>query len=117
MQMFQELLSIAGTRGPSNLTVFLEVAAVLAIVGLALWLVGARYSRQIVTLCGVATGTIVGKHLPEIFPATSNLSAPVLAVGGALVFGIITFLTHRLWIGLMLGGLLATWASFGTWVT
>jgi hypothetical protein len=115
--MFQELLSIAVTREPSNLTMFLEVAAVIAVVGLVLWLVGARFSRQIVTLCGVAAGAMVGKHLPEIFPATSNLSAPVLAVGGALVFGVVTFLTHRLWIGLMLGVVLATWASFGTWVT
>src|SRR5437763_68362 len=57
--MFQELLSIAGTRGPSNLTVFLEVAAVVAVVGLALWLVGARFSRQIVTLCGVAAGATI----------------------------------------------------------
>ena len=115
--MFQELLSIAGTRTPSNLTVFLEVAAVLAVVGLALWLVGARFSKQIVTLCGVATGAMVGKHLPQVLPATSNLSAPVLAVGGALIFGVVAFLTHRLWIGLMLGGMLAMWASFGTWLT
>jgi len=70
-----------------------------------------------VTLCGVAAGAIVGKHLPEIFPATSNLSAPVLAVGGALAFGVVTFLTHRLWIGLMLGSVLSVCASFGTWLT
>jgi hypothetical protein len=115
--MFQEVLSIADKTMPSDGRLFLEVAAGLAIVGLALWVAGARFSRHIVTLCAVATGAIVGKHLPEIFPATSNLSAPVLAIGGALALGVLVFLTHRLWIGVMLGTMLSAWASFGTWVT
>src|SRR3954463_4284086 len=113
--MIQELIGILNTRQPSSMTVFLECAGVVGVVGFLLWLMGARYSRQIVTLCGVATGTLVGKHLPEIVPQI-NLSPAVLAVGGALVLGVLAFVTHRLWIGVLLGSMLVVWASLGTWI-
>ncbi len=113
--MIQELISILNTKQPSSVQLFLEIAAVIGVLGFLLWLMGARYSRQIVTLCGVATGTLVGKHLPEFVPSI-NLSPAVLAVGGALVFGVMAFVTHRVWIGLLLGSLLVVWTSFGTWM-
>jgi|SRR5581483_8825145 len=113
--MIQEFIAFLNDRQPSNLSVFLECAAVMGVLGFMLWLMGARYSRQIVTLCGVAIGTLVGKHLPELSPRI-NLAPAVLAVGGALVFGVMAFVTHRFWIGLVLGSILVVWASVGTWV-
>lgn len=114
--MLQELILMLGNTQPSNLNVFLEVAAVIGVIGLLLWLMGARYSRQIVALCGVASGAMAGKLLPQIVPSI-NLSAPVLAIGGALIFGVLAFITHRLWIGFFLGSMLTVWASLGTWIT
>ena len=111
--MIQELLPLLG-NGPANLNLFCQIATGICVVGLLLWLVGARYSRQIVTLVGVAGGTLAGKHLPD-FVAGINFSAPVLAILGALIFGVAAFVTHRLWIGLSLGTMLAAWASLGTW--
>ena len=113
--MIQELIAILNTKQPSSISIFLECAGVVGVVGFLLWLMGARYSRQIVTLCGVATGTLVGKHLPEIVPQI-NLAPAVLAVGGALIFGVLAFVTHRFWIGLLLGSMLVIWAALGTWI-
>jgi hypothetical protein len=113
--MIQELIAILNTKQPSSISIFLECAGVIGVIGFLLWLLGARYSRQIVALCGVATGTLVGKHLPEFAPQV-NLSPAVLAVAGALLFGVIAFVTHRLWIGLLLGSWLVLWASLATWI-
>jgi len=113
--MIQELIAILNTKQPSSISIFLECAGVIAVVGFLLWLMGARYSRQIVTLCGVATGTLVGKHLPEMVPQI-NLAPAVLAVGGAVILGVLAFVTHRFWIGLLLGSMLVVWACLGTWI-
>jgi hypothetical protein len=110
--MFQQLIPLLGSA-PNNITLFLEIASILAVFGLGLWLLGARYSRQIVTLGGVAVGTIVGKHLPDF--ALPQMSAPVLAILGAIICGVAAYITHRLWIGLGLGLCLAWWAALGTW--
>ena len=111
--MIQELLPLLGTP-PENLKLFLEIAAMLSLLGIGLWLAGAKFSRHIVTLVGVAGGAMAGKHLPQIVPSI-DFSAPVLAIGAALACGVIAFVTHRFWIGLVLGALLAWWASLGTW--
>jgi hypothetical protein len=111
--MIQELLPMLGNT-PGNLTLFTEIAAALSLIGLGLWLAGARFSRQIIALSGVAAGALAGKFLPDFYPV--NLSPPVLAIVGALVFGLIAFVTHRLWIGVALGSVLAWWASLGTWI-
>src|SRR4051812_50148359 len=71
-RMFQELLSIAGTRGPSNLTVFLEVAAVIAGVGVVLWLVGARFRRAEGAVWGGGAGARVGETSPGDFPPAGH---------------------------------------------
>jgi hypothetical protein len=113
--IIQSLIEIVNQKQPSSINVFLECAGVIGVVGFLLWLMGARYSRQIVTLCGVAIGTLVGKHLPEIAPRV-NLAPAVLAVGGALLLGVTAFLTHRLWVGVLLGSMLAVWTSLGTWI-
>ena len=110
--MLQQLLPLLG-NAPDNLTLFIEVAAILSVIGLGLWLIGARYSRQIVTLIGVGGGAIVGKHLPEF--VNLNMSAPVLAIGGALILGLFAFVAHRYWVGLGLGTVMAYWASLATW--
>ena len=46
--MIQELISILNTKQPSSVQLFLEIAAVIGVLGFLLWLMGARYSRQIV---------------------------------------------------------------------
>lgn len=113
--MIQELIAVLNTKQPPSISMFLECAAVIGVLGFMLWLLGARYSRQIVALCGVAVGTLVGKHLPEIAPQV-NLSPAVLAVAGALLFGVVAFVMHRLLIGLLLGSSLVVWASLATWI-
>ena len=47
----------------------------------------------------------------------SVLSPAALAVGNAWFAGLLAFVTHRLWIGLVLGSVLAWWASLATWIT
>jgi hypothetical protein len=39
----------------------------------------------------------------------------VLAILGALLCGVVAYITHRLWIGLGLGLCLAWWAALATW--
>src|SRR4051812_36932469 len=114
--MLQELVLWLSAKPPEHLDQFLQVSAVIGVLATLLWLMGARYSRQILALVGVAAGALVGKHLPEFFPKI-NMSAPVLAVVGALSLGVIAFISHRLLIGLMLGSVLVCWASFATWIT
>lgn len=90
------------------------VAMACAMLGLVLWLCGARFSRAILSLTAVAAGTVIGMHLPEW--RGWQIDGMGLAVGGAIVLGSAAFLFHRTCIGAMLGIGLMLWAAAGVWI-
>ena len=91
------------------------IAALTAtLFGAVLWLVGARFSRPMITLVGVAAGAFFGRMLPGWMGWNVNTMAA--SVGGAVVLGMSGFLLHRMWVGLGLGVLLACWATVAVWV-
>jgi hypothetical protein len=108
--MFQEWISWlpqhAGPRGP-------VVALGCAGVGLVLWVLGARLSRSIFTLVGVALGAWVGLRLPGWFGW--EIDAMAIAIGGSLILGFAGYLLHTIWVGFMLGSLLAAAGTFIAW--
>ena len=109
--MVQELLPIF----PQSIGTALVICCFVALgLGLALWLAGAVWSRAIVTLVAVAMGGSAGMLLPRwyIWPVNS----PSTAVLGAVIFGVLAFVLPRLFVGLMLGFVLAVWATVGTWI-
>jgi hypothetical protein len=82
--------------------------------GAILWLTGAAWSRWVVTLLSVAAGGYFGEMLPRwyIWPVNSM----ALAVLGAVVLGVLAFVGHRVFVGIVLGVVLVAWACFGTWI-
>jgi hypothetical protein len=92
----------------------LGVAIGGAIIGVALWLAGARFSRSLVTLMAVAIGTSVGVRLPGWLGW--NIDGMAIGVGGAVLLGASGYLLHRTWIGMYLALLLAVWAGAGSWM-
>jgi len=85
------------------------------LVGAGLWLVGARFSRPLITLVAVSAGAVIGRMVPAWMGWTVNSMAA--AVGGAVVLGMSAFLLHRVWVGIGLGVLLTCWAALATWAT
>src|SRR5258706_13703111 len=77
--------------------------------GLVLWLIGARFSRGIVTLIAVSVGALVGLRMPAWFAVP--LGAWATAVGGALLLGITGYALHRMWVGGGAALFLALWAG------
>jgi hypothetical protein len=92
----------------------LGVAIGGAILGMAFWIAGARFSRSLITLIAVAIGTSVGIRLPGWLGW--NFDGMVIGVGGALLLGVSGYLLHRTWIGMYLAVLLAIWAGVGSWI-
>jgi hypothetical protein len=90
------------------------LAAALACGGAILWLSGAVWSRSIITLTLVATGTWIGMRMPGWCGSHIDGMAP--AIGGAIVLGASGYLLHRAWIGIVLALMLAAWAGAGTWM-
>jgi hypothetical protein len=89
----------------------MSIGGVLA--GLIMWLVGARFSRGIVTLIAVSIGALVGLRMPHWFSVP--LGAWATAIGGALMLGITGYALHRMWVGAGLAVLLALWAGILVW--
>jgi hypothetical protein len=109
--MVQELLPLL----PHEIGRTALVAALIGtLVGAGLWLAGARFSRPMITLLGVALGAMIGRHLPAWMNWNANSMAT--SVGGAVVLGMSGFVLHRAWVGLGLGLVLAAWAALATWV-
>ena len=79
---YQFLLTRFGETG--WLVAAISIGGVLA--GLIMWLVGARFSRSIVTLIAVSIGALLGLRMPHWFSVP--LGAWATAVGGALLLGI-----------------------------
>jgi hypothetical protein len=110
--VFQQLLALL----PHELsTIAMVVASIGSLVGAALWLIGARFSRPILTLTAVALGTSVGLKLPLWCNWNVDNMGP--AVGGAVILGVSAFALHRLWVGMWLGLVLACWTALGVWAT
>ncbi len=109
-EMLQTLLPLLPAEAGA---VAMAMAGVGMLIGLVLWLAGARYSRSIVTLLMVTIGAGLGLRLPGWFGwPVSGMGA---AVGGAMSLGLIGFLLHRLWVGLGLGWMLAAWGALLVW--
>jgi hypothetical protein len=96
----------AGPRG-------LAIALAAACLGLVFSFVGARFSRSIFTLVGVAAGSWAGLRLPHWMGW--EIDSMATAFGGALVMGLGGYLFHRMWVGITLGTLLAVTATFIVW--
>lgn len=109
--MVQELVDLL-PRETGALGHFVAIAGTL--LGAVLWVLGARFSRMIVTLTGVCIGGSMGMYLPKWFGW--DISGAAVAVGAALALGLSGFLLHRLWLGACLGSALACWAALGCWV-
>jgi hypothetical protein len=90
------------------------VAAGCCAGGLGLWLAGGRNSRPILTLAGVALGTLVGMRLPGWYGW--QVDGMGVAVGAAIALGACAFLFHRTCIGLLLGGGMMLWAGLAVWL-
>lgn len=108
--MVQQLLPLL----PHDIGQAALVAALFGtLVGVGLWLAGARFSRPMITLLGVSLGAILGRALPGWM--TWNVNTMAASVGGAVVLGMSGYVLHRVWVGLGLGLLLACWAMLATW--
>lgn len=108
--MLQQLLALM-PREVGTLGLIIAIAGTLA--GVLLWLVGARFSRPLITLCTVALGATVGMMLPRW--CDWSVSGMGTAVGGAVLLGISGYWLHRFWVGIGLGVVLSCWVALGTW--
>jgi len=95
----------------SSLALGLAMAGVL--IGLGLWLAGAKISRWLLTLTLVALGAWVGLRLPRWFGWSIDGMGP--AVGLSVVLGVSGYILHRLWVGVGLGLVLALWTVWAMW--
>ena len=110
-RMIQELMTLMpqGLAGCSP-----GWAIGLALAGAALWLIGATFSRSLVTLALVAAGTLIGLHLPGWCRWSIDGMGP--AIGGAVLLGCSGYLLHRVWIGASLGIAMALWSGITCWI-
>jgi hypothetical protein len=107
--MLQQFLAIL----PQQIhPVALIIAVSGAILGGILWLGGSRFSRTVVTLLCVSTGSLVGLQMPEWFHWA--LEGWATAVLGAIVLGVAGYALHKIWVGFGLGMVLAFWAVLAT---
>lgn len=104
--MIQQLLALLPKEIDS---IALVIAVAGALLGGILWLGGSRFSRTLMTLISVFAGALLGLYLPRWFPL--GLEGWATAVLGALVFGISGYAMHKVWVGLGLGLVLASWAA------
>ena len=90
------------------------IAAACAIGGFVLWIIGARFSRSLLALGGVALGASIGMRLPKW--CGWQIDGMGLAIGSAIVLGTCAYLFHRTCIGLLLGAGLMIWSGAATWL-
>lgn len=109
--MVQEWINLL-PRDPGNAG--LIIAVIGSLIGAAVWLLGSRFSRPILTLITVLLGAAIGMHLPVWF--NWNVMGAGPAVGGALVLGISGYALPGMWVGIGFGTVLASWAAVGTWI-
>jgi hypothetical protein len=80
--------------------------------GAAVWLAGARFSRTLLALAATLAGGAIGYQSPQWFGW--NVDPWSVAVGGALMLGIIGFIGHRWIAALGLGVVLSVWTVLAT---
>jgi hypothetical protein len=104
--MFRQI----GPLLPQQLGTLATVFAMIGtFIGVGLWLIGARFSRSLITLCLVSAGGWIGLFLPHWFGW--NVDGWATAIGLALILGGSGFVMHRFWVGVGLGAVLAGWAA------
>lgn len=95
-------------------TAALFVALVGALVGLLVWLIGARFSRGIITLAMVTIGAWVGLRMPRWMDwYVSNWAT---CISAALLFGLVGYCWHRIWVGVGLALVMSCWAGLFVWM-
>jgi hypothetical protein len=109
--MLQELLPLVP---PDAGKIGIGVGMGAAIIGLLLWIAGARFSRQMLTLLLVSVGAYLGKKLPEWY--SINFSPAAFAVGAAIACGVAGYAMHRFWVGLSLGLTATFWSALSIWM-
>jgi hypothetical protein len=95
-------------------TSVIAMAMMGACFGASLWLVGARFSRSLITLLLVTVGAGVGLLLPRW--CGWGIDGWVTAIGAALALGASGFFMHRFWVGVGLGLVVAAWAAVLVWL-
>jgi hypothetical protein len=111
-ELFQHLILLLPHQ-PGTITL---IAAMMgSMMGLSLWIAGARFSRSILTLAAVAMGTSIGMKLPMWAHWQVDPMAP--AVGGAIGLGVSAYIFHKLWVGAWLGVVLGIWTALVLWAT
>jgi len=94
-------------------TAALVLAMIAALAGVGLWLLGAKFSRGLITLSLVSIGASIGMKLPEWFDW--HIAGWATGLLGALLLGVAGYALHRFWVGVGLGLVLACWAGLATW--
>jgi len=84
------------------------------VVGGLLWLLGARFSRSMLSLLAVTAGSWIGVRLPQLFGWT--IDPTCVGVAGAIILTTAAFLFHRTLIGIALGAVSALWAVAAAWI-
>ena len=111
IMLIQELLNLLpldpGSAG-------LAIAIIGSLIGAILWLLGARFSRTIITLITVLISGCGRDSLPLWCGWSVGGEGP--AVGAALGLGITGYALHRMWVGIGLGTVLCSWATMACWI-
>jgi hypothetical protein len=87
---------------------------VIAGLGLIVGFLGARIHRSVIALSLVATGTVIGLHMPRWFGW--GIDPMGTAFGAAIVLGGSGYILTTLWEGLFLGTILAALAGAFVWL-
>jgi hypothetical protein len=111
-KLFQHLMMLLPRQSGS---ITLIAAMMGSLMGLSLWIAGARFSRSMLTLAAVAMGTSIGMKLPMWAHWQVDPMAP--AVGGAIGLGVSAYIFHKIWVGAWLGVVLTIWTALVLWAT
>jgi hypothetical protein len=92
--MLQTLTNLLADR-LGDRAFFLAMTA--ALLGVFVWLLGARFGKSVLALIGVGLGAWLGLNLPRWYGW--NFDGMALGMGGALVAGFAGYLLHTTWVG------------------
>lgn len=81
----------------------------ILLIGLFLWLIGAKFGRSILTLAMVFCGAMIGKYAPQMVGWSVNSMGSTIT--GALLMGTLGFLFYRLVVAIGLGAILGLWIT------